>query len=162
MKNITLIAITSIVLLGSACKNTTEPKAVIDTATLTKEVTESEIKLFGLSKEGKINEAFSIHKNNSTYRNIVDGVSRNYSQMDSIIKDLASKKVKGLEYDVATRDFLIIDNINVLETVEANRKLISTTDSTIENRPVILSILWTKESAKWNVSYLHSSYKIDK
>lgn len=162
MKKTILLTITSILILVSACKNTTENKPNVDSATLTKEVTESEIKLFGLSKEGKISEAFSIHKNNGSYRNIVDGISRNYSQMDSIIKDLATKKVKSLEYDVATRDFLVIDNTNVLETVQANRKLISTTDSTIENRPVILSILWSKESTKWNVSYIHSSYKIDK
>jgi hypothetical protein len=82
--------------------------------------------------------------------------------MDSVLKSNASNNVKAYDYNISARDFLIIDNTSVLETVEANRKLINTADSTIESKPVTLSILWTKDSTKWNVSYLHSSYKIEK
>ncbi|MDZ4070452.1 MAG: hypothetical protein U1C70_01395 [Sediminibacterium sp.] len=160
MKRRIIISFASIALLFTACKNSTGNKTDFDPATLTKEVTGSENALFSLLKEGKINDAFAMHTNNAFYRNIVDGISRTHSQMDSVLKSNASKNVKSYDYSISTRDFLIIDNSNVLETVEANRKLINTADSTIESKPVTLSILWTKDNTKWNVSYLHSSYKL--
>jgi hypothetical protein len=145
-----------------ACQNTKEIKPSVDNATLTKEVTESEKKLFSLSKEGKMNEAFAMHNDNAAYQNIVNGSIRTHSQMDSVIKNWANKKIKALEYDVSKRDFLIIDNTNVLETAEATRKLISTTDSVIKSYPLVMSILWSKDNTNWKVAYLHSSNNEDK
>jgi len=161
MKKKITIVFASIALLVLACKNTTETKTSVDNATLTKEVSQTENSLFSLLKEGKVNEAFAMHTNNASYKNIVDGISRTHSQMDSLLKSNASN-VKAYEYTVSARNFLVVDNTNVLETVEANRKLISTTDSTLESKQVTLSILWTKDNAKWNVSYIHSSYKVEK
>lgn len=162
MKQIISILFASACLLLSACNNSTKTKVDVDNSTITKEVTKSEGNLFSLLKQGKIDDAFAMHTNNASYRNIVDGISRTHSQMDSVLKSNASKNVKAYDYVISSRDFLIVDNTNVLETVEANRQLISSSDSTIENRPVTLSILWTKDSSKWNIAYLHSSYKMEK
>ena len=162
MKKTFTIILTSLMLIMSACKSSTEIKTNVSTATLIKEVTDSEVNLFSLLKSGKINEAFAMHSADSTYKNIVDGISRTHAQMDSVLKSNTSKNVKAYDYNVSTRNFLIVDSTNVLETVEANRKLISKTDSEIENRPVVLSILWTKNNSKWIVSYLHSSYRKEK
>jgi len=158
MKNLLTIIFAGFILIFSACKAPTK-SPIIDSARLIKEVTRSETNLFSLSKEGKINEAFAMHDSSLAYKNIVDGVSRTHNQMDSIIKNFALKNVKGLEYNVSKRDFMIIDSSNVLETVEANRKLINITGNIVENKPAILSILWTNNNSKWIVSYLHSSYK---
>jgi hypothetical protein len=61
--------------------------------------------------------------------------------MDSVLKSNALKNVKAYDYNVSKRSFLMVDNTNVLETIEANRKLISKSDSEIENRSVTLSFL---------------------
>lgn len=142
----------------NACKQK-EATAKPDDATLTKEVTESETKLFSLLKEGKIEEAFAMHCNTASYKNIADGNCRTHAEMDAALKDRTSKGIKAYDYSVAKRDFLIIDATNVLETVEGNRKFISVNDSITEDKNITLSILWTKDNTNWKIAYLNGSYK---
>ena len=150
--------ILSAAILFTACKNSICPKPTIDSTAIKSEVTEREKKLFSLTKDGKMNEAFALHSNTESYRNIVNGNERTHEQMDSVFKNWADKKVKSVGYEVAKRDFLIIDNTNVLETIEATRTLTSTSDSILEKSHVVMSLLWSKDSANWKLAYLHSSY----
>jgi hypothetical protein len=159
MKQIFAALLIGSFLLTASCNNSNEIKPVADSSTLTKEIAESENRLFSLLRQGKVSEAFAMHINNPSYQNILAGISRTHSQMDAVLKQDASNNIRAYDYVVSSRDFLIVNDLNVLETVGANRKLISANDSIIENRPVILSILWTKVDGKWNVAYLHSSYK---
>jgi hypothetical protein len=59
MKKTLTIIFACFCLIVSACKNANENKSTIDAATLTKQVTESESKLFTLLKAGKVNDAFA-------------------------------------------------------------------------------------------------------
>ena len=146
-------------LFFNACKQKeTPPKP--DDATLTKEITESEGKLFSLLKAGKVDEAFAMHSNAASYKNIADGNCRNHTEMDAALKDRTSKGIKAYDYTVAKRDFLIIDAVNVLETVEGSRKIVTVKDSITEDKNITLSILWTKDNSNWKVAYLNGSYKV--
>lgn len=158
MKNGIKIIVMCFVIFTAACKNTPTPKKIIDKEAITKEVTESEKQMFSLFKSGKISDAFARHRNTPDYRNIVNGNCRTFMQMDSTFKNNSLNNIKAYEYEVLERDFLIIDNANVIETIKSNRKLISKTDSIIETKQSILSLFWTKENSAWNVSYIHSSY----
>ena len=140
-----------------SCKSAPESK--IDNGKLITEITGSEVKLFTLLKAGKIDEAFNMHSKDTTYRSIVDGVVRNSTQMDSLLKSNTSKNIKTYEYIVSSRSFLIVDNKNVLETVEANRQLLNLSDGKIITKPVSFSLLWSKRDAKWLIAYVHASYR---
>ena len=158
-KKVLVVILACSSLFFNACKHKeTSPKP--DDATLTKEITESEGKLFSLLKAGKVDEAFAMHSNAASYKNIADGNCRNHTEMDAALKDRTSKGIKAYDYTVAKRDFLIIDAVNVLETVEGSRKIVTVKDSITEDKNITLSILWTKDNSNWKVAYLNGSYKV--
>lgn len=154
--NIQILISAIIIFLSSCCcdceKDKTDPIAAVQ---------KSEEQLFTLLKNGKIEEAFAMHLNNEKYKNIVDGQARSFLEMGSALKSEERKDIKAYNYNVSKRDFLLIDDKNVLETAEAERKLINQQDSIINSRMVTLSILWSKSDSTWKVAYMHSSYKAE-
>lgn len=131
----------------------------LDNDQILKEVQSTEQNLFELLKEGKIDQAFSLHDNNPNYKNISEGYTRTYEQMDSTLKANSIKGIKSYDYEFNNRDFMVFDNNNALETLEGNKIIKGNSDSTIEKRAIIMTLLWTRFENKWKLRYLHSSYK---
>jgi len=109
--------------------------------------------------EGKISDAFAQHINSPGYKNIHNGDIRTYSKMDTVLKNNLAKGIKAYDYQIGYRDFMIIDNSNVLETIFAKRTVISDSANVQSSLEDAMSILWRKENGKWSISYLHSSSK---
>lgn len=150
-----------LILLFSACMltkcGTTETTKEV--AFDSKDVEQAEKQLFNYLEDGKVSEAFALHANTALYKNIVDGQVRNYQEMEKYLADNKAKGIKAYDYSVVRRDFFPINTESVLETIDAERKLVNLKDSILEDKLVVLSILWQKKDSNWKVGYIHSSYK---
>lgn len=147
------------VLILWACNTSTNENKSINKGDVLQEVKSTEASLFDLLNKGSINEAFALHDNQPNYKNISDGFTRTYTQMDSVLKSNSAKGIKSYTYQIQKRDFLVIDANNALETIEGDRILKDTADKIVENKGVTMSLLWIKTNDKWKLAYLHSSYK---
>lgn len=154
-----LIIYTAFAIMMIACKSKVETVNNTDSFNVITEVTKAENKMFGLLRNGKINDAFSMHIKDELYKNVVNGKIRNYSNMDSVIKGNKFNNIKSYDFQISTRDFEVINDKNVLETIEGNRKIININDSIVENNFEVITILWKNKDSDWKVSYIHSSYK---
>lgn len=142
-----------------SCNTSTQENRSLDKNKVISEVKSTEQNLFALLKQGKIDEAFSLHENSSNYRNISDGYTRTYQQMDSTLKANAQKGIKSYDYEFNRRDFMVLDQDHTLETLEGEKILKGNSDNTIERRAIVMSLLWSRVTNGWKLTYLHSSYK---
>lgn len=149
----------SFLFLLSACNTSTNQDKPLDKDNILQQVKSTEANLFNLLKKGNIEQAFALHDNQQSYKNIADGYTRTYTQMDSVLKANSSKGLKSYDYEIQNRDFIVIDNKTTLETIEGTRIVKDTANAIIEKRAVTMSLLWTKTNDMWKLGYLHSSYK---
>jgi hypothetical protein len=130
-----------------------------DTSTVINEVTIAEKQLFFLLKEGKLDDAFNMHLNNTEYRSIREGEVRNFAEVQKILKENTAKGIKGYDWQISSRDFLVINETSVLETLNAQRTVVTDSTNLASTGQWIMSTLWQKKDGKWLVAYVHSSTK---
>jgi len=131
----------------------------IDTSQVISEVTNTEKKLYSLLKDGKVDEAFKMHINNSDYRSIRQGEIRNFADLEKLFRDNTAKGIKAYDWKINSRDFIVINETNVLETIQAQRNIISDSNIVTPTGQWVLSTLWEKKGDNWRVAYVHSSTK---
>ena len=158
MKTIYIVSLVTSFLFVLSCNNEGENSKIIKNDIIM-EVTEAEKILFEDLRQGRIKDAMKFHLNDTNYVNIVNGVRRTYSQLDTALQNDLSKGVTGYNYKVNDRDFIIIDSSNVLETIDLNREIMSEKNINAEDKNVVMSLLWTKQTGAWKIKHLHSSYK---
>lgn len=147
-----------VTLLLSAC-NQNQQSPTIDETAISQAVTSAEEQLFNLLREGKVTEAFSMHLNNSGYKNIRNEEVRSHNAMQTLLEENKAKGITGYNYTVNDRAFIVIDTVHVLETITAQRQVVSSDTALAENSNVTMSFLWQKDNNKWSIAYLHSSTK---
>jgi hypothetical protein len=86
-----------------------------------------------------------------------DGEMKTYSELSERIAMAKEKGLASIDYRVASREMLILDDSNVMATLVATETTHMKTGESKTSGTTVISILWRKIDGKWWLGYLHAS-----
>jgi len=129
----------------------------MDTEKVKSEILQAEKELLTALRSGELMKGVSMHHNSPEYRNIWNGEIKTYDTLKARIKMGMSQGLKNIDYHVRTRDFMVINNDNVLETITATEITSMKDGSTATSGLTAISILWQRIDNQWLLGHLHAS-----
>ena len=129
----------------------------MDIVKIKSEILQAENQLLTALRSGELIKGVSIHLNSPDYRNIWNGEIKTYDMLKTRIKTGMEKGLKSIDYNVQSRDFIFINNDNVLETVTATETTSMKDGSSVTSGVTAISIFWQRIDNKWRLGYLHAS-----
>ena len=129
----------------------------MDIVKIKSEILQAENQLLTALRSGELIKGVSIHLNSPDYRNIWNGEIKTYDMLKTRIKTGMEKGLKSIDYNVQSRDFIFINNDNVLETVTATETTSMKDGSSVTSGVTAISIFWERIDNKWRLGYLHAS-----
>jgi hypothetical protein len=146
-------------LLLSACNNSDnkQNQTTMDKEKIKTEVIKAEENLLNLLREGKLMEGVAIHLNSANYRNIWNGEIKTYDILEQRIKAGMAAGLKSFDYQVKQREFMFINDDNVIETLTATETDYMQDGTSATSGVTAISILWQLADNKWRLAYLHAS-----
>lgn len=124
---------------------------------LTHEIKEAEDTLLGKLRNGMLDEGVSLHKNSGDYKNIWDGEIKSHAMLAERINSGKKNGLKAFDYRVESREFKILNNDFVMETLTAVPHSVMISGEIFAEPLTAISILWERTSNGWMVGYLHAS-----
>ena len=121
------------------------------------EVIEAENALLGALKSGDLEKGVAMHLNSPEYRNIWSGEMKTHDQLEATIAKAKEKGLSSIDYQVTDREFLVVNDENVLTTLTATETTHMNTGEEKTSGKTIISILWQKIEGEWKLGYLHAS-----
>ncbi len=153
---IALFVVTLLVSCNNQSENEKQPKTM-DSEKIKAEVQNAENELLGLLRSGEIKKGVAMHRNTKDYRNIWSGEIKTREMLEERINMGLEAGLKAFDYQVKSREFMIIDSMNVMETLTAIPVSVMVSGDSIADPLTTISILWQKAEGKWWVGYLHAS-----
>ena len=129
----------------------------MDIVKIKSEILQAENQLLTALRSGELIKGVSIHLNSPDYRNIWNGEIKTYDMLKTRIKTGMEKGLKSIDYNVQSRDFIFINNDNVLETVTATETTSMKDGSSVTSGVTAISIFWQRIDNNWRLGYLHAS-----
>ena len=124
-------------------------------------VLQAEHDLLSSLRKGEVLKGVGMHLNSPDYRNIWNGESKTYDELRSRITTAIANGLASIDYQVASREMCILDDANVLTTLEAIETTHLQNGESKTSPMTVISILWRKIDGKWWLGYLHASEKPD-
>jgi len=121
------------------------------------QVIQAENDLLGALRSGDLARGVGMHLNAPEYRNIWNGEMKTFSELSTRIATAREKGLASIDYQVAGREMFILDESNVMATLEATETTHLNTGESKTSGRTIISILWRKIDGKWRLGYLHAS-----
>ena len=129
----------------------------MDIVKIKSEILQAENQLLTALRSGELIKGVSMHLDSPDYRNIWNGEIKTYDMLKTRIKKGMEKGLKSIDYNVQSRDFIFINNDNVLETVTATETTSMKDGSSVTSGVTAISILWQRIDNNWRLGYLHAS-----
>ena len=129
----------------------------MNTEKIKSEILQAENELLTAFRSGELIKGVSMHFNSPDYRNIWNGEIKTYDMLETRIKTGMKKGLKSIDYKVQTRDYIYINNDNVLETITATETTLMKDGSSVKSGVTAISILWQRIDNNWRLGYLHAS-----
>ena len=122
-----------------------------------RQVIQAEAELLDALRYGELIRGVGMHLNSPDYRNIWNGEMKTYAELHSRISAAMEKGLRSIDYQVASREIAILDDSNVMTTLEARETTHMENGDAETSGKTIVSILWRKLNGKWWLGYLHAS-----
>ena len=132
-------------------------RKLMDIVKIKSEILQAENQLLTALRSGELIKGVSMHLDSPDYRNIWNGEIKTYDMLKTRIKKGMEKGLKSIDYNVQSRDFIFINNDNVLETVTATETTSMKDGSSVTSGVTAISILWQRINNNWRLGYLHAS-----
>jgi len=129
----------------------------MDIVKIKSEILQAENQLLTALRSGELIKGVSMHLDSPDYRNIWNGEIKTYDMLKTRIKKGMEKGLKSIDYNVQSRDFIFINNDNVLETVTATETTSMKDGSSVTSGVTAISIFWQRIDNNWRLGYLHAS-----
>ena len=129
----------------------------MDKEKIKSEVIQAETNLLNLLKQGELMKGVAVHLNSPDYRNIWNGEIKTYDMLVQRIKTGIENGLKSFDYQVKDRDFLYINDWNVVETFTAVETDFMKDGGKTTSGLTAISILWKLIDNNWRLVYLHAS-----
>ncbi len=129
----------------------------MDIEAIKQEVLRAEDELLSKLRSGDIWGGVAMHLDAPEYHNIWNGEDKSHTMLRARIEKGLEMGLASFDYQVSARDFLFIDNSNVLETLTAVPVTVLETGERIPDGQTMISILWRKLDGAWRLAYLHAS-----
>ena len=129
----------------------------MNTEKIKSEILQAENQLLTALRSGELIKGVSMHLDSPDYRNIWNGEIKTYDMLKTRIKKGMEKGLKSIDYNVQSRDFIFINNDNVLETVTATETTSMKDGSSVTSGVTAISIFWQRIDNNWRLGYLHAS-----
>ena len=121
------------------------------------EVLQAENSLLLALRQGELLTGVAMHLNSPDYRNIWNGEIKTYQMLESRIKMGIGKGLVSIDYQVQGRDFDLINEDTVLETLMATETTTMKDGTSVTSNITAISILWQRIDNVWRLGYLHAS-----
>ena len=121
------------------------------------EVIQAEKSLLLALRQGELLTGVAMHLNSPDYRNIWNGEIKTYQMLESRIKMGIGKGLVSIDYQVQGRDFDLINEDTVLETLTATETTTMKDGTSVTSNLTAISILWQRINNVWRLGYLHAS-----
>src|SRR3989344_8750479 len=132
-------------------------RKLMDIVKIKSEILQAENQLLTALRSGELIKGVSMHLDSPDYRNIWNGEIKTYDMLKTRIKKGMEKGLKSIDYNVQSRDFIFINNDNVLETVTATETTSMKDGSSVTSGVTAISIFWQRIDNNWRLGYLHAS-----
>lgn len=135
--------------------NPTNPIETMDKDQILKQVMDAEAQVLSALREGDM--SLNVHLNSPDYRNISNGEILTYETHKARAESWAELGIKSYDFEVQNRDFNIINEANVIETMSGKATLKKADGSSLPPNFTVFTFLWQYVDGTWKFGYLHSS-----
>ncbi len=160
MNRLTILTFVILTMVITSCKtnHNNSKNNTMDKEKIKSEIIQTETNLITLYKQGEFMKALSIDLNSPDFRCIKNGKIETYEALETRYKKMVDeKRLKNMDYKVASRDFNFINADNVLVTLSINLTIIMSDGNTLMQGPIAETILWQRIDNNWQLGYYHAS-----